>query len=168
MSHIGAERWMQYVKDELPPAERERCEEHLLQCDMCLAVYMECLERSEGLLPGLSDEREFAGQVMARLEEQAPTEIKPSLTGPDSSLRRKRRTWLHHPIFHYTVAAAVTLLLMSTGIFHQLTQQANASAPPSVDSVPLRERPSFSKQMMDKTIRVLDSIEPKKEREATP
>ncbi|UUZ82559.1 zf-HC2 domain-containing protein [Paenibacillus sp. P26] len=48
MSHIGAERWMQYVKDELPPAERERCEEHLLQCDMCLAVYMECLERSEG------------------------------------------------------------------------------------------------------------------------
>ncbi|SMG43658.1 hypothetical protein [Paenibacillus aquistagni] len=37
--------------------------------------------------------------------------------------RKHRRHWLEHPLFHYTVAAAITLLFMASGVFEALLRE---------------------------------------------
>jgi anti-sigma factor RsiW len=170
LRHIPVEQWQRYVDGELPPEERERCEAHLSVCDDCLELYMRCLEQVEEQLPGFADESDFAAAVMRRFDEQTleGSAIEPAAENEWIIRRKARMPFYQHPFFHYAVAAAITLLLMSSGAFHTITQQIS-----SIEPVPAKaEEPaldtSFSKKLLDETIVMLDSIQPKRERGSNP
>lgn len=73
-----------------------------------------------------------------------------------------------HPIFHYTVAAGITMMiLMSSGLFQSLAEgsrQVDPLSPELIQGEPPNEHLPVSQQLLDKTIVMLDSIQPKHER----
>ncbi|MFB0847382.1 anti-sigma factor family protein [Paenibacillus oleatilyticus] len=163
--HRPLDIWMQYVNDELPPEERERCEAHLDGCDACLELYMECIGQLAAGLPGLPDTDAFAAAVMQRwAEEQLPApDVKDNPANPPAE-RKRRIPWTQSPFFHYAVAAAITLLLMSTGVFHSLMGHPEPGRISYSASDRTEAYVPFSEVLLEKTIGLLDSIQPKHER----
>ncbi|SCW57980.1 Putative zinc-finger [Paenibacillus tianmuensis] len=157
--------WMQYVNDELPPEERERCEAHLDGCDACLELYMECIGQMADGLPVLPDTDAFAAAVMQRwTEEQPPAPGADDNPANQPAERKRRIPWTQSPFFHYAVAAAITLLLMSTGVFHSLTGNLEPGRMSYSASDQAEAYVPFSEMLLEKTIGLLDSIQPKHER----
>ncbi|TBL72931.1 hypothetical protein [Paenibacillus thalictri] len=160
--HYSMEQWIEYVQGIGSAAERDLMESHLYGCDECLSLYMNCLD--EHPLPmdtEQTQEREYKHldqQVMQTIRSLPTFEI-PSGVSEASKLSTpgpRRRRLIHHPAFHYAIAAAITLLLMSTGIFEQFvaeTGRIDAAA----GSIAIQER-SVSDKLMEKTLQVLDTL----------
>ncbi|WP_010500471.1 anti-sigma factor family protein [Paenibacillus elgii] len=160
--------WMQYVNDELPLEERERCEAHLDGCEPCLELYMECIGQLADSLPALSDTDAFAAVVMQRWAEGQPLASEAEDTLANQPAESKRRIpWTQSPFFHYAVAAAITLLLMSTGVFHSLMGHPEPGRMSYSASDRTEAYVPFSEILLEKTIGLLDSIQPKHERGGT-
>lgn len=160
MKHISEETWQLYINDELPDDERNCCEEHMTACDSCLELYMSCLDRAAERLPQ-PDMHTLTERTMLRWDEHMQQQGESS-AGRQTN-RRLSRSWMRHPIFHYAVAAAITLILMGSGVFQMFAQQVNALDPRAqAETDPVQHR-SFSNQLMNKTIGMLDAIQPKQE-----
>lgn len=175
MKHYTGEQWMTYVEQGLSDEDNQQMEQHLVTCDSCMELYMQSLERVVGSYPSLPDEAALADRVMLAIE--AADSVSPSSTAPrlapseeagfGSQKQRNPRTWMRSPLFHYAVAAVITLVLMSSGIFQSIMDH-----PAGIDRTSNREAQaeaaeepvSVSKKLMDKTIVVLDSIQPKQEK----
>lgn len=165
MSHIPVEQWQRYVDDHMTPEEREQCDSHLNVCDLCLALYMQCLEQAEARLPQPENEAVLADAAMKRFDEYALNKLNTTLTVLPAACSKPRLPLIQHPFFHYAVAAVITLILMGSGVFHTITQQIAYIEPAGKAEEPLDA--SFSKKLMDQTIGMLDSIQPKRERGST-
>jgi len=112
MNHINYEKWMLYATDSLDEETRSQYENHLYSCDHCLELYLKAVEEAESQMPVLTDPTGFTDSIMKKI---GSTQEKPQAKmKPKKNLRRQT-------LVHYTIAAAMTLVLMSTGIFSQLT-----------------------------------------------
>lgn len=117
MNHIDYEDWVLYATDSLDEETRLQYENHLYSCDHCLELYLEAVEEAESQMPVLSDPTGFTASIMKEIgggKKQPPVQIKPK-----KNIRRQT-------LVHYAVAAAMTLVLMSTGIFSELTSTISA------------------------------------------
>lgn len=154
MKHYSYDQWLQYVKNEIEGEDRALYEDHLYTCDQCLEVYLAAVEVEE--LPDLGDGTAFTDNIMAQLPKG--NQRHPDIKAEKSS--RKATAFYKKTIFHYSVAAAMTILLMSTGFFQTLTQYAG-----DVESKQFKEdKASITEGFMDKTFMWMDSFEhPKKE-----
>lgn len=103
MTHITYEQGLAYANDKLNAATRASYETHLYQCDECLEVYMQAIETIDIQEPTMS-----TGDIMKQ--------VYPSETTLPTKINGYKKTLLH-----YSVAVAMTFLLMSTGTFTQLT-----------------------------------------------
>lgn len=139
MAHYPEQRWLFYVQDRLEESERLELEEHLAVCEVCLMLYMEQLEQVSVELPDSVQGSGMVNQVMYRLTE-------PSRRRQATSSSRLR-------ILHYTVAAAITLLLMTSGVFDSMisTGAHEPAAPPSE---------SISSQVMEKALSLFELFDP--------
>ncbi|MBD0384358.1 hypothetical protein [Paenibacillus sedimenti] len=152
MRHYDQQAWTQYVGESLSPDEMAQMEHHLYQCDICLAVYMMCLEQSAATLPLIeADEKSYVDSIVKR------------------TLRTKP-VWYRSTIFHYGIAAAATLILVATGFFHGLSQELGSVSSlsskgfnPSVPSSIQKESP-ISDQLLDKTLTWLDTLQNEKDK----
>src|SRR5690625_1095796 len=139
MNHITDEQWLAYVKNELNEKMRSHYDDHLYTCDHCLALYLKAIETVE-LQHSVITTDEIIQTVNKNVEIKQTQEIK------EPSFYKKA-------LFHYIVAAAMTLLLMSSGVFSQLihvvtdieTQDGNRS--------------SMISKLMDSSISIVDQIE---------
>lgn len=137
MNHYTYEQWLKYVNDEIEGNVREFFDDHLYSCEQCLALYLQVVEDQSTHLPVLSNEDEFTNLVMAKVKSD-----------------RKVIPFHQKTIFHYIIAAAMTLLLMSTGVFQSMTKY--------VDHVenPLEVKmPSMTEGLVNKTFAWMDSID---------
>ncbi|MBC8079923.1 MAG: hypothetical protein H7X86_06235 [Gorillibacterium sp.] len=146
--HESNELWLAYIQDQLPEVVRNRMEKHLESCDDCLQAYMANLN----FLPLAEPGEElfgaaFTDQVMASL---------PTLQTVGKKLPSKER-WFHRTIVHYAAAAAVTIIMMSSGVFSEVPKQLERLEA----SQPWKQGDSLSDQLMKKTSTFLDSIQPK-------
>ncbi|MEK3912010.1 hypothetical protein [Paenibacillus sp. FSL H7-0331] len=175
MKHYTGEQWMTYVEQGLNDDDNQQMELHLITCDSCMELYMQSLEGVVGSYPTLSDEAALADRVMLAIEAAGP--ISPSSTasrlapleeaGFGSQKLRNPITWMRAPLFHYAVAAVITLVLMSSGIFQSIVDHPvgiDRASNGDAQSEATQEPVSVSKKLMDKTIVVLDSIQPKQEK----
>jgi anti-sigma factor RsiW len=130
--------------------EREEVEDHLYSCDTCLSLYYAAIEGQEDQLPTLSNDEEFTELIMSQV---AGWKSDGEMSQQKQSGERK--PLYQSAIFHYAVAAAMTLLLMTTGVFQSVLQY--------VDTVqnPKETRPSFTEEMMNHTFSWMNSIEQK-------
>lgn len=150
MKHYAYDEWLKYVKNELEDDVREAYEDHLYSCDQCLELYLTAVEEDD--LPIIENEPDFTDLVMAQITNQK------QLTAVEEKERKhpkKRVTFYQKSIFHYGVAAAMTLILMSTGVFQSLTQYAGG-----VESQGFKEKDtSMTEGIVDKTFAWMDSLE---------
>lgn len=111
MNHVNEAKWLAYVQHRLPENERAKLEEHLYSCDVCLDVFMSCLELADASMPLEAEHpaKAFDESVLRRIE------IQPRAKGI--------RELLYRPLFRYAVAAAITALLMGAGAFDGLKGQ---------------------------------------------
>lgn len=111
MKHISSEEWTRYACDQLPEQLRDSYEAHLYECDYCMNTYLQAMEISESSLPDLKDGTQLTESVMKKIGE-------PDLKRSESSSQRQ---FNQHPLFHYTIAAAMTIVLMFSGAFQSIT-----------------------------------------------
>ncbi|MCA0758264.1 hypothetical protein KP806_24725 [Paenibacillus sp. N4] len=141
--HVPAEEMSRYVQGQLAAQERERIELRLERCGHCLQLFMAALDASaeeDGadsifMQPVMND---LETRVIEQLAVEARLEVRSSQppVGPEMQSGRKssaavsvqekpyrRRSWLQHPVTHYTIAASVTLLLLGSGTFASFSQK---------------------------------------------
>jgi hypothetical protein len=114
MKHKTFEEWLTYVRDEVDEKTRVEFENHLYECDQCMEVYLEAIERQETSFPTVTDADAFTDGIMAMIEQEKPVS---NIEKPRPYAKTK---FYQKSVFHYLVAAAMTLLLMTTGVFQEL------------------------------------------------
>lgn len=147
MNHRSYEEWVRYVNNQLDEKTREHYDTHLFGCDQCLSVYLEVIEAMEQQLPAMNNKEEFTDSLMIKIKQQNP--------GRENSVSK----FYQKPIFHYVLAAAMTFLLMSTGVFSQLMNIVN-----DFESNPKQET-SVVEGFVNHTVSFLDKIQEQKETE---
>ncbi|RWR04535.1 hypothetical protein [Siminovitchia fortis] len=146
MNHIEYEKWMLYATDSLDEKTRMHFENHLYSCDHCLELYLQAVEEAESQMPVLSDPSGFTDSIMKGIgstqEKQPPAKMKPK-----KNIRKQT-------LVHYTAAAAMTLVLMSTGIFSQLTTTVS-----SFENAAYKQDHSVISGWLNKTDSITEKIE---------
>lgn len=172
MKHFTSEQWDLYAEGQLPDEERRAYEAHLSSCESCLEWYMQSLERAACAYPELEDEARFTEAVMARIDLEHPLSP-PAFSMKKAKLGQTRRVpaFTRNPLFHYTVAAVITVILMSSGAFQSLTDSVGyletatetTGLADSEQSAVTEGPTSVSYKIMEKTIVMLDSIKARHE-----
>ncbi|MCM3760682.1 hypothetical protein M3212_07760 [Alkalihalobacillus oceani] len=146
MNHISEEQWKTYVQDEIDLSTRRQYEEHLYRCDQCLELYLHAVTAYGEELPDVTDSAAFTGQVLEKVKEQ-----------PKGTRAEAARPFYQRTIVHYTVAAAITVLFMASGLFQSLTTIQSPAFTESSSSV--------TEQLVNKTVGWLNVIEQKSREE---
>lgn len=110
---FGAHEWSDYIENRLKADQMERMEQALLDDPRAMEHYLEALDRQQQR-PGLADPAHFAENVMARIGELESAKQK------RVSRSNRRRRLLEHKVFHYAVAACLTLIFLSSGVFDRM------------------------------------------------
>ncbi|KGE17772.1 hypothetical protein PWYN_24765 [Paenibacillus wynnii] len=108
---MGTNGFKTYLTGQGTPAEREKWEDILLEDEEALSLYMESLDEWKDGIPELVDQVSFVNKVMEGLPVTGNS-IEPQ--------RQTRKRWYERTLFHYAVAASLTLLFMSSGVFDRL------------------------------------------------
>ncbi|KGA95817.1 hypothetical protein AJ85_10480 [Alkalihalobacillus alcalophilus ATCC 27647 = CGMCC 1.3604] len=184
MSHnrFTEEDWILYINGEVTIAMEETMEEHLYTCDECLGVYMVALEKID---VATSEPAVFVDVVMEKVEplakaeqrlhmkdirvesrsqmnellelpEVANGENQPIHRKPSKAKPKKKQTLLH-----YVLAASLTFILMTSGIFEEIAFGSDhlesiheEESPRSDEETPL----PVSERVLDKITLVFDKM----------
>ena len=156
MTHYSYEEWMRYVKNELSEENQGVYENHLYSCDQCLDLYLQAVSEEESRLPLLANESIFTDLVMEQV-----AEIKLPKGQSSKGKVNSRKRFYRSSLFHYTIATAMTILLMTTGVFQSLTQYAGNVQSPDFQ----KRETSLTAGLVDKTFAWMDSLEEKNRKE---
>lgn len=137
MNHYSYEQWLQYVKNEVDENVRDKYDSHLYSCDQCLEVYLDAVAQLENELPMLGDQDEFTNLIMEKV------------------VQPQRVPFYHSTLFHYAVAAVMTILFISTGVFQSITSYTDLVHTPTL----LEEAPTLTDGIINKTFAWMDSLE---------
>ncbi|WJH36243.1 hypothetical protein N6H14_10525 [Paenibacillus sp. CC-CFT747] len=88
MTHYTSEEWADYRENRLPDDERARREEHLYQCDQCLALYMEDLPDAVPVVWEAETVKRWDDALMAAVADWEP--LQGMLPNPRLSLQKRR------------------------------------------------------------------------------
>ncbi|GGH42144.1 hypothetical protein [Paenibacillus silvae] len=107
------QQWVDYIEGRVSSNQAMQMEQHLLNEPDAMEAYLGalCMERE---YPELPHPIEFTNTVMERIE-RLPTagSIRPSRGG-------RTRRWFEQRAFHYAVAACLTLIFLSSGLFDKV------------------------------------------------
>lgn len=142
MKHMTYENWLLYVQDDLDEQTRVEYENHLYSCDDCLEIYLQAVEANEFQMPSLPETADFTDSVMKQIQT------------PVKTIKKKPQNKKRQTMIHYTLAAAMTLLLMSTGVFSQLMNIAS-----QFEKVEAQQKESFVHAFLNNSISITDQFE---------
>lgn len=120
MTGYQLEDWLMYVRDTVSEEQRLEMEEALLYSEEAMELYLLAMNQLEQELPYLEDEAAFTERILQKLDERIPKPVHAPST-PNIVVRQRR--WYEHPLFHYTVAASITFILLVSGTFDSLLNE---------------------------------------------
>lgn len=107
------QQWTDYIDGRISGHQAMLMEQFLLNEPDAMEGYLEALDM-ERSYPQLPNSVAFTDYVMNRIESMAPD-------GKTRNSRGERsRRWFEHRVFHYTVAACLTLIFLSSGLFDKV------------------------------------------------
>ncbi|MFP7474012.1 hypothetical protein SFC55_23780 [Niallia taxi] len=121
ITHYSFEQWQEYAKDELDEGNRSQMEDHLYGCDHCLDLYVQAVEAQEQELPSISDVEGFTDQIMQKITQEQAELMDIPVVKP-----KKKKSFYQSSIFHYAIAASITLVLMTTGVFQSIIKHTES------------------------------------------
>jgi hypothetical protein len=154
MTHYSLQLWQAYIHGD--EVERDSMDNHLQECDECMGMYVLCLDELQVSLPQLMNPIEFMDRVQGHVQFKSECNSKPPRT-----IIPKR--WYTHTWFHYTIAASITLVLVSSGMFNQILDRVSQLT----ENTEQAEHISVSNQLKNKAGKWLDAI-PNKKKEGKP
>lgn len=134
--------WVRYIRGDSKAEEESYLEQLLLEDDVELARFIESLDDMQDELPMLQDEPAFVELVMSQIS---------PVTSVKTKTQPSKRHWTESSIFHYVIAASITMVLLSTGLFDQIFDGAGHA----MEKVPER---SYSEKWLDTTTNWLDQL----------
>lgn len=144
MKHPVFEEWLKYVKNEISDDVRQAYDDHLYSCDECLQSYLQAISELENELPVLSNADTFTDSIMAEITTSKPN-------------TKNKVPFYQKTVFHYTIAAAITILFMTSGVFQSITNVVGSVQTPNIEEEP----PSITEELLNKTFAWMDSFEMK-------
>ncbi len=147
MNHIKYEQWVLYVKDELDEETRQMYEEHMFICDSCLELYSKAIESYNHTLPQLPED--FTDKIIDHITEKTTPPL----------VKEKTESKVRKSLLHYTVAAAMTVILMTSGLFGHLLQIPSTFAERSSNI----QNESLTDQLLNKKINFMEVFDRYKE-----
>lgn len=117
MKHYTEDEWLKFNRCDLPLEKRFFMEEHLRECDQCLAVFL-----------GLVDGGEVAGAAELVPPDFTPVVMRMIGAGPGQTPRRVRRksevdrARRQNLLVYYAAAAVLTLAFLGGGVFQSLVR----------------------------------------------
>jgi anti-sigma factor RsiW len=148
--------WQAYIKHQLQNDTSLEYEEHLYACDACLELYMEVVEALQQPTSVKAINKQ-ADKIMAQIqsENHVDTPEKIAVQGIVTPKGIRRVPLTRRPLFQYGVAAILTLMLMSAGVFQGLSHRIS-----HIESKTNRDQQeSFSQKLMEKTVAMLDAVQ---------
>ncbi|UCZ53526.1 zf-HC2 domain-containing protein [Bacillus shivajii] len=139
MKHRSKGEWLKFVNGELPDETRQEFEDHLFTCDACMNLYIEAIEESSRNLPSVNNEKAFTDSVMSKVE----TDFSSSNV---TEQEKTNRPFYQKTAFHYVVAASLTIVLMSSGVFQSITSYVDDLQRSTLSE----ESPSITAQILDR------------------
>jgi len=139
MNHQSKDHWLDYVNDELPETTRIEYEEHLYDCETCMDVYLQVIEEASHLPEDVKDEKSFTDEVMSQIEKEP-------LHFQADEKDKTKHTFYKQTLFHYVIAASLTVVLMSSGVFQSLTNYVDDVQKTTISD----ESPSITEQIMNR------------------
>lgn len=106
-------QWTDYIEGRISGNEAIQMEQCLLNEPDEMEGYLEALGMNRDY-PGLPNSVDFTNSVMNRIERL------PSAGKVRNSRGARNRRWFEHRAFHYTVAACLTLIFLSSGLFDKV------------------------------------------------
>lgn len=140
------EEWAAYIRGETLPEHADWMESLLLEDEEAFSLYMQAMDMEAQGLPLLADPEGFVEQVMQQVDI-------PETTAKPSEQKDKGRRWYEHRLFHYAIAACLTLIFLSAGWFDKLTP-----GPQQVDAHV--SKGSYSDELVKVTTGWLDRMKP--------
>jgi len=138
MKHFSNEEWMSYINDKLSETTCEELENHLFSCDLCLEVYIKMIDRQAQELPVI-DYSSFTDEIIAELTQK----------------KVRKKILYQRTLFHYAVAAVITLTLMTTGFFQTIMGVVTTAEVSSIS----KPQQSVSNSLMEKSSALFEIID---------
>lgn len=148
MSHFSKQKWTEYVNHTVTDKENKELESHLYSCDLCLTLYLDILAEQE-TLPVLSNSQTFTDSVMNMVAEGKK---EPQLK------EEKKKMFYQSAGFHYLLAAAMTILLLFTGVFQSITNYVEIVQTPTFQ----KKQSTVTEGILNKTLGFVDSVQKNK------
>ena len=139
MSHFSTKDWEDFIANNLPESQQLMMEEHLYACENCLADYLHVNEQVH-----IIDVPETPEYRIEDLLNEMEVVI-------ENEKRHKKTAF--KPIWQYVIAASLTIILMSSGMFHHVTGIWK-EAESGLTKTPV----SLTDSLMDKTLSLLDHL----------
>jgi|GEM_PF-626299 len=160
MKHFDKQEWLVFREGKAGTEEVSIMEDHLTICEDCRQIFLSSIDadeisRAEAFIPP-----DFTARTLNLL--QAPVN-KPGASPYQQKAGVKRRL-----LSFYVAAAAVTLMLMSGGVFQSAARQVTNIPVNYSPQAPARQYftlPNWPGQLREKTAGWMDAIEWKKHKE---
>ncbi|WP_427051934.1 hypothetical protein [Paenibacillus sp. TC-CSREp1] len=108
-----AQQWVDYIEGRVSSNQAMRMEQLLLNEPDAMDAYLRALDMDQ-TYPELSHPIEFTNTVMERIERL------PTMGSMRQSRGGRTRRWFEQRAFHYAVAACLTLIFLSSGLFDKV------------------------------------------------
>jgi hypothetical protein len=139
------EDWCRYVKNEIGDTIRNDMEAHLYSCDQCLDIYLEVLDCEGSGLPNIQNEHYFTDSVLTGI-----ADLKKQTAQVEG-----KKSFSQSSVFHYLIAAAMTMVLMLSGVFQSIIKYTDTVQSPQS----FQKSTSFSEGIIHKTFTWMDTFE---------
>lgn len=138
--------WTDYIEGRVTGDQVVRMEKAIIEDPEAMDNYLEAMGIHQ-TWPQLDNPNEFADSIMERI-----TDLNQSGSKRKSRSGRSRR-WLEHKVFHYAVAACLTLIFLSSGVFDKVAPYHKFN-----DG---EQRGSFTQKWTEAATNWLDNFKPK-------
>ncbi|MEX2414581.1 MAG: hypothetical protein WD424_00440 [Paenibacillaceae bacterium] len=145
MTHYTIQQWQAYIQG--GEFDCTSMDTHLLECDDCTEFYLVALEELHEYLPELTNITAFTEGVLERIGPLP--KYKPITQQPIAN-----KKWYINTLFHYTIAASLTLVLVGSGIFDHMVDRVLQISQETEQA----QKTSVSDQLTNKAGKWLDSI----------
>lgn len=145
MTHYSPKEWEMFINNLLSESEVKQMEDHLYSCDVCLERYLTLIEKEKETLPHLQKD-DLTADIINKVTSK-PVHQKRDQT---------KQPVYKRTIFHYSVAALLTLCFMGSGLFHTMSSYMSTVEAEVID----KPRVSITENLMNKTIKFINEMEP--------
>lgn len=143
MNHYSKEKWLLYKQGILSVEDSKKMEDHLLECDPCLEIFLSLVDDGEIQVASELISPEFEDAIMGSVNKKPKIKNKNLFT-------------------YYVAAALVTLILTSSGFFETLITTVPYVSKTAVVQSNLKQENfimNFSERVVNKTSNFINNFE---------